>query len=1153
MVRETAGKSGLRGRSFWSLTAAQFLGAFNDNAYKMMVMLVVSAGLIASEGGAGYLAGSTAVFAIAYILFSATAGHLADWFSKRTIIVLAKVAEVAVMLLAFLALWAGDRITPIVVLFLMAAQSAFFSPAKYGILPELLDDEELSQGNGIINTTTYLGIIVGTGVSGWLMYLFEGARQNAALVLAGIAVVGTFASLFVGKVPPAGAQRRFRLNFLAEAWAGIRRVRKDRPLFLCILANMYLWVFGAVCIQNFTPYAREIMGVEANRTISTLLGVWCLGVAVGSLLAGRLSGRKIEFGMVPFGGLGMAVCSVAFAVTALPESYNARLLLTGLNLSVLGVFAGFYFVPLNAYVQQRSPSKTRGETIGVLNFITFCGVLVGAVGVAVLSMVFKMNPAVIFVALGILTAAVTVYICRAVPDFLIRFVVWLTTHTVYRFRVVGRENGPREGPALLVCNHVSLMDAGLITACFQRFVRFLMYREYYDHPLLHWAAKRMRAIPLSYADGPSALAEAFRQARKALVEHGELVCIFAEGSITRTGNLRGFRPGLERIVRGTDVPIIPVHLDRVWGSMFSFESGRVFWKMPRAIPYPVTVSFGRPMPPSSTAHQVRTAVVELGAAAFEYRKGAQVLLHHAFIRAAKLNWLKPCVADSTGRKMRYGRLLVSAAVLSHQIRRLTEGRDYVGLMLPASVHGVLGNIAALFAGKIPVNLNFTASAEAIDFAVEQCKIQTVITSREFVHRAQVQPMPQMVTLEDIAALITPWQKVRAALTSLLLPASVLRRIYSRRRLRPDDPATVGFTSGTTGKPKGVVQSHKNIAANIVGFCQALSLDRTACMCGVLPFFHSFGYTATLWAPILRYFRVVYHTSPLEAATIGRLIREHRATHLVTTPTFLGTYERKCRPGDMKTLKLVVVGAEKMKSDVADRFEEKFGIRPLEGYGCTELSPVAAVNVPDRPTDRGAQAGSKRGSIGQPLPNVAAKVVHVGTSEPLPPGEEGHLLVKGPNVMLGYLNQPGKTAEVIRDGWYLTGDMARIDEDGFITITDRLSRFSKIGGEMVPHAAVEDAIHKALDLEPGAQVCVVTSVPDEKRGERLAVLHTQLPVTVDELLDRLKREGALPRLWIPRKEMFAQVAEIPLLGTGKVALRKVREIAAQIGPVSGSES
>ena len=1150
-------KPGLKSRSFWALIVTQFLGAFNDNAFKMMVLLFVSVGVVQSKGGAIYTSGATATFAVAYILFSASAGFFADRFSKRLIIVLAKVAEIGVMGLAFFALLAGDKITPILVLFLMAVQSTFFSPAKYGILPEILDDDELSQGNGIINTTTYLAIILGSVAGGWLMSalgtfadqpdgtkVYEGALHNAALVLIGIAMLGTISSLFVGRVPASGSHKKFRWNFLADSWAGVQRIRGDRPLFLAMLANMYVWVFGAVFIQNFAPYGWEIIKAENADTISTLIGLLCVGIAVGSMLAGKLSGRKVEFGLVPFGSIGITICCIGYWFTAMPGSLTVRLWLTGINQVFLGFFVGFFVVPLNAYIQQKSPRDAKGDNIAVLNFITFTGILAGAAVVYALSAWLGMNPAHIFVVFGITTIGVTIFICTVLPDFLIRFVNWLATQTLYRFRVVGAANVPKEGPALLVCNHVSLVDAALVSACVQRPIRFLMYRAYYDHPLLHWAAKMNRAIPISPEDGPRALIEAFKEARRALVEEGALVCVFAEGSITRTGNLLGFRSGFERIVQGTDVPIVPVNLDRVWGSIFSYARGKVLWKWPRAIPYPVTVSFGKHMPATSTAHDVRTAVAELSADAFEHRKGSQILLHEAFIRAARRMWGRPCIADSSGAKLTYGRLLTAAALISKQIKRLAAGDEHVGLLLPPSAGGAIANIATLFAGKVPVNLNYTTSAESMRSAMETCGIRRILTSRKFIEKAKLDLMPEMVMLEDLTAVITRWQKVRTVMAVRLLPRWVLCLTLSRWRQKSDDPATVIFSSGSTGVPKGVALSHKNIASNLEGFCQVVEFARDDCVCGILPFFHSFGFTVTLWAPLLRNFRAVYHPNPLDGKTVGRLVREHKITHLITTPTFLMTYTRQCKPEDMTTLKMVVTGAEKLKTRVADAFEEKFGVRPLEGYGCTELSPAVAINIPDvhRP-DGQVQIGTKEGTIGQPLPSIAAKIVDPASGEALPVGAEGLLLIKGPNVMLGYVGQPEKTAEVIQDGWYRTGDIARIDEDGFITITDRLSRFSKIGGEMVPHIAVEEAIYNALGMGESEHVCVVTSVPDERKGEQLAVVHTRLPISVDELCEKLKATD-LPNLWIPRRDLFHEVDAIPVLGTGKVSLSEVKRIATE---------
>ncbi len=366
-------------------------------------------------------------------------------------------------------------------------------------------------------------------------------------------------------------------------------------------------------------------------------------------------------------------------------------------------------------------------------------------------------------------------------------------------------------------------------------------------------------------------------------------------------------------------------------------------------------------------------------------------------------------------------------------------------------------------------------------------------------------------------------------------------LSGKRPAQLDDLATIVFSSGSTGEPKGVMLSHFNIVSNVEQMGQAVKLDRHDTLLGVLPFFHSFGFSVTLWLPAVLGIGVAYHPSPLDFGAIGALIREYRVTFLISTPTFLQGYLRKCLPEDFGSLRLVIVGAEKLPDRVAAAFEDRFGIRPLEGYGCTECSPVVAVNMHDYRAAGFRQVGAKRGSIGHPLPGVTVRIVDPETREPVPLGQPGLLLVSGPNVMRGYLGKEKTTAEVLQDGWYTTGDIAALDEDGFLTITDRLSRFSKIGGEMVPHIKVEEKLHELAGATE--QSFVVTGVPDGKKGERLVVLHSLTDEELKTVLTSLPQSG-LPNLWIPRANQFFRVEEFPHLGTGKLDLRKLKAEAME---------
>jgi acyl-[acyl-carrier-protein]-phospholipid O-acyltransferase/long-chain-fatty-acid--[acyl-carrier-protein] ligase len=721
-----------------------------------------------------------------------------------------------------------------------------------------------------------------------------------------------------------------------------------------------------------------------------------------------------------------------------------------------------------------------------------------------------------------------------IPLGLVRFGVGLLIAVLYRVRVLGAEHVPARGGALLVSNHVSLMDGFLVGwAARKRHVRFIIWRPYYQHWAFHGVLRALRTIPVDLA-GPRAMTAAIQSARREL-EAGHIVCIFAEGSVTRTGNLLPFKRGMEKVVKGLDVPVIPVHLDRVWGSIFSFAGGQFFGKIPRRWPYRVTVSLGAPLPPPVTALAARQAVQEMGSEAAQLTREPGATLPARFVRLARRHWGHFAMADSTGRELTYGRALTAAVLLAAEIRRRADSDRMIGLLLPATVGGALANLGVSLAGKVPVNLNFTGGKESMAYAAAQCGIRTVITSKVFLVKAKLDAPEGVVYLEDIMAALTKWQKLWALVKARLAPGGWLAP-----KGDPDSLATVIFSSGSTGVPKGIMLSHFNLASNVDAVLQLFSLDQRDRIIGVLPLFHSFGFMATIWLPLFAGAGVVYHPNPTDAKVIGELIHKYKGTFLLSTPTFCGTYMRKCTREQFASLRFVVVGAEKLREPLRKEFEETFSIDLLEGYGMTEMSPVIAVNTPDYRAGKEIQIGTRHGTVGLPIPGVAVRIVDPETREPLPPGQEGLLLVKGPNRMIGYLNEPDRTAQVFENGWYITGDIAKVDEDGFLSITDRISRFSKVGGEMVPHLLVEDMISKACGDAP----CAVTGLPDERKGERLAVLYTDPNITPEELWRRLS-ETDLPKLWLPKLENIHRVEQLPVLGTGKLDLRRVRTLASDL--------
>ena len=1122
----------LKERGFVFLLAAQALAVFDDNTFKQLLMLFVTASIPALATRNLYISLGTALYVLPYIVFSSYAGQVADHFSKRRVIIFMKMVEATLLVVATFAMFIGHVVAMLAVLFLLGIHACFLDPAKEGILPQIFPDEALSRANGLMQLTVYTMIVSGPVAAGLLLDAFSKKPYIPVAMLVGTALLGLLVATGISRVPAIAAGEKFRVNAFREFWNDFAEIRSSLPLFRTVLAIAFFWFLGAVYLQNVIGYGRDLLHLS-NTGISYLTASVSIGIGLGAFVAGKLSGDQVELGLVPIGSVGLGI----FGIFLFWAHQSVAPVFIGHFF--LGFCGGIFIIPLQAYLQAHAGEHSKGRIIATSNVLTFTGVFLGAGVFAFLSGPCRMQANQILLVMAVISFGATWHILTVLPDFMIRLCFFLLTHTFYRIEIQGAENLPRRGAALLVCNHTSFADPFLIGACTPRFIRFLMYRHFYETKGIHWLAKLMGAIPISEEDKPRELVESMHTAQDRLRE-GDLVCIFAEGAITRTGNLLRFRRGFERITRGLPVPIIPVHLDRVWGSIFSFERGRFFFKWPRRIPYRVTVSFGAPLPGNTDAFQVRQAVMALSAEAFARRGHSQRPLPELFLDSARRNWRRFAMADSSGRKINFGQALIGSLLFRRQVIKQCPDEKMIGILLPPSVPAALLNFGISLAGRVPVNLNYTASKQAMEVAVQRAELKTIFTTGKLLSRLGIEKQPGMIMVEDVAARFSKLDKLVWAILARVVPTALLRRWVIPSEVKLDSRATVIFSSGSTGMPKGVMLSHRNIVSNLEAVQQTINVNRTDCLLGILPFFHSFGYSIGLWLPAISGFGVAYHTNPLEARKIGELCRKFHVTLMISTPTFVWEYVRRCEPEDFASLRVAMVGAEKMKPELGDAFREKFQIELLQGYGCTELSPVVSVENPGYSGDDQTQVGAKRGTVGHPIPGVAVRIVNPDTFETLGCQQEGMLLVKGPSVMVGYLGEPEKTRQVMwEDGWYITGDVAQLDEDGFIKITDRLSRFSKIAGEMVSHVQVEEALHRALG-SPEPRM-VVTSISDEQKGERFVVLHTELGLSVDDLLKRM-RESGLPKLWVPRKENFFPVQALPFLGSGKLDLRQVKETA-----------
>ena len=709
----------------------------------------------------------------------------------------------------------------------------------------------------------------------------------------------------------------------------------------------------------------------------------------------------------------------------------------------------------------------------------------------------------------------------------------------YRVTALGINNLP-EGGFLLLPNHISWVDAIVLQLTCPRPIRYIIDEEFYRKPLLHPFLRLVQCIPIDTRHSHSAI----RAATEKIAE-GEIVCLFPEGQLERGGTLLRLRRGYELIARHANAAVVPVWLDQLWGSIFSFQGGRFFTKLPKRIPYPVTIAFGKPLEANAAdIATVREELLKLGEFCFSQRPSLDRHLAEACVRGLKRSLFSTAVVDGLDHSvLSRSKLLGAAAALSRYLRKEFPD-ERIAIVLPASKGSMLANLAVTLADKVPVNLNFTIGRAANESCCRRANLRVAISATQFMERLKGFPWPERVLKLDELMPRMKRQIILWWIMSILVPARLLWWLLQIPKAGGHIEALLLFTSGSTGDPKGVVMSHRNIVGNVSQFRQLLDAKKEDAILASLPFFHTFGSTVTLWYPLIEGVPIVTYPNPLEATKNAALIERHKLTLLLATPTFLRGYLRKVDPDKLRSLRLVITGAEKLPLDLAKNFEERFNQRVFEGYGLTETSPVVSVNLPEpRPTKQGEQVqpSSRLGSVGKMAPGIAAEIREPETNRKLSLHESGMLWLRGVNIFEGYLRDPERTADVLQDGWLKTGDLGRFDEDGFLYIEGRLSRFSKIGGEMVPHEVIEHKIVDLLDLSgKDERMVAIVGVQDKAKGEALVLL-SAVDVDLAQLRKKLHDAG-VPNLWIPKH--VQRVGAIPVLASGKLDLKRCKELALE---------
>lgn len=1129
--------------------AAQAQVTFNDNAAKLMLIALAQFPGVLDGTDVNLVRSTLAGLLIApFVLFSPLAGWLNDRFSKSRVLNFSLGFQFAAMLLLLAALGLRSLWGAVGCFVLLALQATVFAPAKRAVLREMVGPQDLSRCVGCMEMLSVSMILVGGFAGGGMFDHWTGPGGDpwhgalaTALVLTGLSAFSWALFQFVTPTP-AQTTEPFRLNLLWRHASQVGELWRDRPLLRATFGIMFFYGVGGYLYLLFIQMGANLHsggGTGSGTSTGLLLMVVGAGTVAGNLAAGALSRRGIELGLAPIGGAALASAFLALGyIGHISAAFYVWLV-------VAGFASGLFLVPLYAYVQETAGGHRRGRVLAAVGLLD-SGAGLAANGLFYLFASAEMldwGPSTQLFTLAAFTLLMTGYALRHLPHQTVCMVMRLGGRLFYKVTVLGREQVPAGG-ALLLCNHLSYVDAVVLQIASPRPLRFVAFEGFARSPTVRYLFRAAGVIPVN----PNKPLKGIRLAWDA-IKAGELVCVFPEGAISRTGQLMELRRGFETIVHHAQVPVVPAAIDGLWGSVYSFAGNRYLWKSPRLMPTPVCVAFGPPIPAerADVAH-MRKVMLDVGEHAFQERPMLRRHLGREIVRTlARRPWHVELVDRTAERRpVTAAQLLAVAAALSRHLRKTVPGRR-VGIVLPPGAGAHIANVAVVCAGKVPVNLNFTAGKSAIEASLKLGEIDTIITADAM--RTKIAGFPFPPDTRDLKKLIEAAGGKRAIfpwlLAAWLLPNQWVASLLELPRLGDNEEAALLFTSGSSGEPKGVVLTHRNIFANCAQISSLSILPDTAVLMACLPVFHSFGFTVTLWYPLLRGCCVVTVPSPLDTKRIVEAIQHEKATVMLGAPTFVRPFLKKASKEELKSLELVVTGAEKLTLDLYEAFLGQFGIEILQGYGLTETTPATNINQHNPPITTGTaeeQLGKRTGAVGRLMPGMTARIVDPDTGEELPLTSTGMLWLRGANVFPGYLKDPEKTAGALKNGWFITGDLGRFDNDGFLFIEGRLSRFSKIGGEMVPHGTIEQRIVELFGWDQhDGPVAAVTGIPDPSKGEALVLLTSQ-DITLEQLRAKLLEAG-LPNLWVPR--ILRKVPKIPMLGTGKTDLKGVRMLAIEL--------
>tara|TARA_R110002124_G_scaffold233406_1_gene398663 strand:+ start:16517 stop:19936 length:3420 start_codon:yes stop_codon:yes gene_type:complete len=1130
----------LKDRRFLPLFIVQFLGALHDNVFKnaLVVLLLYSATTATDLDPKLLVTLATGLFILPFILFSGLGGQLADKYPKQKIIRIVKVAELGIAILGAASLLSGSVPLSFFTLFLLGSQSAFFGPTKYSILPQHLKEDELIGGNALLNTGSFLAILVGT-IAGVLLISLEGGAAWVSVLLISCALCGYLASRFVPVAAVKAADIKLNFNIVTETVDILRFAFAQKSAVVrSILGVAWFYFLGGLFMAQFPNYTEATLSAN-EHVLAFFLVMFSVGIAIGGLLNNRLLHGRIEAVYVPLAALGISLFSIdlyfanngvqavngqIFGLSEfLSHLAHWRIIIDVLMIAICG---GLFVVPLNTIIQNETSEKVRARVMAGSAIMNALFVVASSlIAACLIARGWEIES--LFFAAAIANAFVAIYICSLLPSYLFKSCMQAILKFVYNVEIHGLENVAKAGPrAVIVSNHVSLLDAPLLAAFLPGRPMFavnsFVANWFWVKPFL----KLVDAFPLDPTN-PFSIKSLIRK-----VEEDRHVVIFPEGRLTETGAMMKIYNGPGMIADKADAYILPVRLDGVQYTGFARLKGKVplrrFPKITITILEPRKFKIDEDIKGRKRRAEAGRQLYDVMEEMMFQTRNHEQTLYNALLDARKVHGKAANIAEDVERKpINFGKLVLGSKVLGGKLAHITKQGENVGVLLPNSLGAVVTFFGLQAYGRVPAMLNFSAGSKSLCSACQTAQVKTILTSRRFVELgrldAEIDALSEhakIVYLEDVKKSINGFDKAMGI-------ASSAARLHKRLKISPNDPAIILFTSGSEGVPKGVVLSHANIMSNIVQLSSRVDFNAQDTVFNCLPMFHSFGLTGGTLLPILTGVKTFLYPSPLHYRIVPELVYASNATIMFATDTFLNGYARMADPYDFYRMRYIFAGAEKVKDETRQLYMDRFGVRLLEGYGATETAPALTVN---------SSMHVKAGSVGRLLPGISYRLEGV-------PGVDvgGRLFVKGPNVMLGYYraDEPG-VLEPSCEGWYDTGDIVDIDAEGYMFILGRAKRFAKIAGEMVSLTSVESMVNSVYPEEQHA----IVAMPDARKGEQLILLTTEKDADRKTLSKYASAQG-ISELTVPKT--ILEIDKIPVLGSGKTDYTKVQEhVESELG-------